>query len=158
MKLITLGLLGAIGLQLVGCASVSNGTTQAIRVETVAANGTPVEGAQCSLTNDSGSVNVTTPGSIIVHRSSSNLNVICKKDGNDPASATVVSRVAGSMFGNILLGGGVGAIVDHSNGSAYNYPEWIRLVSGQSLTFDRSDFKAGEVTPPHASTEVASKK
>src|SRR5450830_1008349 len=125
MKLITLGLAGVLGMQLVGCASVSNGTTQAIRVETLATNGTPVEGAQCSLTNDSGSFNVTTPG---------------------------------SMFGNILLGGGVGAIVDHSNGSAYNYPEWIRLVSGQNLTFDRSDFKSGEATAPHQTTEVASKK
>ncbi|MFZ6849916.1 hypothetical protein [Undibacterium sp. RuRC25W] len=134
------------------------GATQAIRVETLATNGTPVEGAQCSLTNDSGSFNMTTPGSVLIHRSSSNLSVICKKDGNDPASATVISRVAGSMFGNILLGGGVGAIVDHSNGSAYNYPEWIRLVSGQNLTFDRSDFKSGEATAPHQTTEVASKK
>ncbi len=79
MKLLSLGIVGLLGLQLVGCASVSNGTTQAIRLETLTADGKTVEGAQCSLTNDSGSFNVTTPGSVLVHRSSANLNIICKK-------------------------------------------------------------------------------
>jgi len=61
------------------------------------------------------------------------------------------------MFGNIILGGGIGAIVDHSNGSAYNYPEWMRLVFGQNLTFDRGDYKSGEATAPRQTSEVASK-
>lgn len=134
-------------LQLVGCASVSNGTSGSMRVETVSKAGQPIEGAVCNLTNDSGTFTVTTPGSVLVHRSSSDLRVECKKTGEPTAAGTVTSRVAGSLFGNILLGGGIGMIVDHSNGSAYNYPEWIRLVMGDTeAVFDRKDFVAGAPT------------
>ncbi|CAM3782010.1 hypothetical protein [Roseateles saccharophilus] len=147
MRLIIYAALVAVSLQLVGCASVSNGTTGSMRVETVSAAGQAVEGATCNLTNDSGTVSVTTPGSVLVHRSSSDLHVECKKVGEPSAAGTVTSRVAGSLFGNILIGGGIGAIVDHSNGSAYNYPEWIRLVMGDSeAVFDRKDFVAGAPT------------
>jgi len=34
------------------------------------------------------------------------------------------------MFGNILLGGGIGAVVDHNNGSAYEYPSFIQVTMG----------------------------
>lgn len=118
-----------------------------MRVETISKAGQPVEGASCNLTNDSGSVTVTTPGSVVVHRSSSDLRIECKKAGEPTGSGTITSRVAGSMFGNILLGGGIGMIVDHSNGSAYNYPEWIRLVMGDTeAIFDRKDFVSGAPT------------
>ena len=35
------------------------------------------------------------------------------------------------MFGNIILGGGVGAIIDHNNGSAYEYPALIKIFMGR---------------------------
>lgn len=34
------------------------------------------------------------------------------------------------MFGNIIFGGGIGAIVDHNNGSAYEYPTFIQVLMG----------------------------
>lgn len=147
MKFIVYAAAATVVLQLFGCASVSNGTTGSMRVETISKAGQPVEGASCNLTNDSGTYIVTTPGSVVVHRSSSDLRVECKKPGEPTGAGTVTSRVAGSMFGNILLGGGIGAIVDHSNGSAYNYPEWIKLVMGDTeAIFDRKDFVAGAPT------------
>ncbi|CAN5172361.1 hypothetical protein BH11PSE10_BH11PSE10_12920 [soil metagenome] len=136
--------------QLFGCASVSNGTTGTVRLETVSKTGTPIEGAQCSLTNDTGSVSLTTPGSVVVHRSSSDLKIDCRKADQPAGSAVAISRVTGSMFGNILLGGGIGAIVDHSNGSAYNYPEWMKIVLGDNLVFDRKDFVTGAPTQAKA--------
>jgi len=139
--------------QLFGCASVSNGTRGSMRIETVSQSGEPIEGAQCSLTNNKGSVSVTTPGSVLVHRSSSDLHIDCKKDGQPTGSAVVMSRIAGSFFGNILIGGGIGMIVDHSNGSAYNYPEWIKLAMGDSLVFDRKDFVAGAPTAPQGASQ-----
>jgi hypothetical protein len=149
--------------QIVGCASVSNGTSGPIRVETIGSDGVAVAGAKCDLTNDYGTFSVVTPASVIVHRSSKDLQVTCKKDGLPDATANVISRTTGSMFGNILIGGGIGAIVDHSNGSAYNYPEWIKFVMGQFAIFDRKDFVEGAPTAPQkadAATKVsdASKK
>ena len=141
--------------QLFGCASVSNGTTGTVRLETVSKAGTPIEGAQCSLVNDSGTVTLTTPGSVVVHRSSSDLKIDCRKADQPAGSAVAISRVTGSMFGNILIGGGIGAIIDHSNGSAYNYPEWMRIVLGDNLVFDRRDFASG--VPTQATTPEASK-
>ena len=48
------------------------------------------------------------------------------------------------MAGNIILGGGIGAIIDHNKGTAYTYPTWMQLVFGQTLVFDRSDEKDGQ--------------
>jgi hypothetical protein len=48
------------------------------------------------------------------------------------------------MWGNIILGGGIGAIVDHNKGTAYTYPTWVQLVFGKSLVFDRQMEKEGQ--------------
>lgn len=143
------------GSQLVGCASVSNGTSGAIRVETVGRDGVAVAGAKCDLTNDYGTFSVVTPSSVIVHKSSKDLQVTCKKDGYADATANVISGVTGSMFGNIILGGGIGAIVDHSNGSAYNYPDWIKFVMGQFAIYDRKDFVEGASSPAKKAVPAA---
>ncbi|MEY3286648.1 MAG: hypothetical protein RL500_1378, partial [Pseudomonadota bacterium] len=45
--------------------------------------------------------------------------------------------------GNIIFGGGIGAIIDHTKGTAYTYPTWVQLVFGRSLVFDRSAEKEG---------------
>ena len=116
----------------VGCSTISgSGTTQALSVQTYASDGQDVEGAKCEMTNDEGTWFVTTPGSTIVHRSNKDLQVICKKPGIDIGTASVVSRTKGNMFGNIILGGGIGAIVDHNNGSAYDYPSLIKIYMGR---------------------------
>ena len=97
--------------------------------------------------NDEGTWFVTTPGSTIVHRSNKDLEVICKKLGMDVGNANVVSRTKGNMFGNIILGGGVGAIIDHNNGSAYEYPSIIKIFMGRSVKIDGNTSAAVEVKP-----------
>jgi hypothetical protein len=42
------------------------------------------------------------------------------------------------MFGNIIFGGGVGAIIDHNNGSAYEYPPSLKIVMGTSQRIENS--------------------
>ena len=53
----------------------------------------------------------------------------------------------------IILGGGIGAIIDHNKGTAYTYPTWIQLVPGKTLVFDRSDEKEGEPVQGKEPTE-----
>ena len=38
------------------------------------------------------------------------------------------------MFGNIIFGGGIGAIIDHNNGSAYEYPPTVKIMMGNKQT------------------------
>jgi len=124
---------GFLIILLSGCASVTGSTTQAISVQSRAANGKEIKEAQCDLVNKRGTYFISTPGTITISRSNDNLMVTCRKDGFDNGRATVVSDTKGSMFGNILLGGGIGAIVDHNNGSAYEYPSFIQVVMGQDV-------------------------
>ena len=130
-------------LYLTGCASITKDVNQPIKVETYADN-KMVEGAKCIGKNERGESAATTPGNLVVHRSGQNLNVTCDKDGVK-GFATLVSRANGGMFGNILFGGGIGAIIDHNKGTAYSYPDWVRVILGDNLVFDRKNNKDNEV-------------
>lgn len=89
--------------------------------------------------NDRGQWSTMAPGAVSVHRSGENLLINCEKDGEKPGQATVISRANGGMFGNIVFGGGIGAIIDHNKGTAYTYPSWLRIVMGDNLIFDRKN-------------------
>jgi hypothetical protein len=67
---------------------------------------------------------------VTITRSNDDMQVLCKKDGLEPGRATVVSATKGSMFGNIILGGGIGAVIDHNSGAAYEYPAFFQVVMG----------------------------
>lgn len=136
-----------------GCASVMNDTSHPVKVETRTASGEVVAGAECKLTNDYGSVMVKSGESTPVRRSSKDLDILCTHPGNPNAAARAISRANAGMFGNIILGGGIGALIDHSKGTAYTYPTWMQLVFGRTLVFDRAGEKDGQPAP--ASEPVA---
>lgn len=126
-----------------GCASITGDTAQSIRVETKTADGKEIRDADCELFNEYGSFRVKSPGNVMVRRSSTDLNVTCTKDELPKAEAKSVSRANAGMFGNIIFGGGIGAIIDHNKGTAYTYPHWIQMTFGKVLAFDRTDDKDG---------------
>ena len=139
--------LACVLLVLTGCATVSgSGSNQSISVQTFASDGSEIEGVKCDMTNDEGTWFVMTPGSTTVHKSNKDLQVVCKKSGIDIGTANVVSRTKGNMFGNIILGGGIGAIVDHNNGAAYEYPGLIKVYMG------RTNQRIEEQAPTQTST------
>jgi hypothetical protein len=121
-------------LALTGCASVTGSSTQNISIQTRAPDGKEVKEAQCDLINKRGTYFVTTPGTIMISRSNDDLTVTCRKEGFENGRAGVVSNTKGSMFGNILLGGGIGAIIDHNTGSAYEYPTFVQVMMGSNVT------------------------
>ena len=120
-----------------GCASIVSGQNQALSV-TTKNKGTDVAGAKCSLANDKGTWYITTPGSVTVRRSFSDLSVNCALDGIDPGASMVKSSTKGMAFGNILFGGVIGAGVDMSTGAAYDYPEVIIVDMGVTTKVDKS--------------------
>lgn len=137
----------AATLALTGCASVMNDTTHPMRVETKAASGELVAGAECKLTNDYGTVSGKSGETLQVRRSSKDLDITCVHPSNPNATARAISRANSGMWGNIIIGGGIGAIIDHNKGTAYTYPTWVQLAFGKALVFDRSGEKEGQPTP-----------
>ena len=42
------------------------------------------------------------------------------------------------MIGNIIIGGGIGAMIDHSKGTGYNYPDQLSVEMGKAIVIDRA--------------------
>jgi len=145
MKTLTLLAFIAATLLTSGCSTLTaGGTAQPVTVLTYTPDGKDLNEAKCELTNDVGSWSVTTPNTPTVSRSNKDLFVTCKKESFEQGTANVVSRTKGNMFGNIIFGGGVGAIIDHNNGSAYEYPATIKIVMGKSQRIEESSSQAVE--------------
>lgn len=138
-----------------GCASVINDVTHPIKVETQTEAGVLVAGADCTLSNDKATSTMKSGETGNVRRSGGDLEIVCRHPSNPEAIAKATSRVNGGMFGNILIGGGIGAVVDHARGTAYTYPSWVKLVFGKVLTFDRRDEQEGQPTPAAETTNAA---
>ena len=145
MRLLVFVAFGFCFANLSGCASIVNDSTNPVRLETYSQSGGEVKDMECKVENDYGAQTVKTPGTLQVHRSSRDLQIVCTKAGEVDAKGVAVSRANGGMFGNIIFGGGIGAIIDHNKGTAYTYPQWIRLVIGKMLGYDRKDDK--DATP-----------
>ena len=112
-----------------GCSTLTGeGTAQNISVETIErGSGDRIIDARCDLSNDEGAWTVLTPGSVMVHRSNKPLSVKCQKTGYIQDYSSVDSKTKANMWGNIIIGGGIGALIDHNNGAAYEYPDVVRI-------------------------------
>jgi hypothetical protein len=87
-----------------------------------------------------------TPAVVPVAKGSNNIVMDCTKQGLEDGEAVVTSRVGAATFGNVLAGGLIGAVVDQATGKAYNYPDWIQILMGKILGFDRSNQQDGKPT------------
>lgn len=135
----------SVSISLTGCATITKDANQSVQIETYSKDNQPISGAKCVAKNERGEWTATSPGSVSVHRSGENLLINCEKEGEQAGMGTVISRANGGMFGNLIFGGGIGAIIDHNKGTAYTYPSWLRIVMGESLVYDKKDEK--ENTP-----------
>jgi len=143
------------GSTLVGCASITGTTGQSVSIETLEKNGKSVAGASCELTNSKGKWFISTPGTVAIRRSNDDMSILCKKDGLDPGIATVVSDTKGMMWGNILVGGGIGALVDHNTGAAYEYPVLIQIMMGSNIKIEPPKPKQEDVGSAAASAPTS---
>ncbi len=116
-------------LALTGCASISGEKLQPLSVTTVMDN-KEVSGVGCTLSNDAGSWFITSPGSTTVHKSTGDLVIDCKRD-SVAGNTRVVSKSNGAVWGNILLGGGIGYIIDRNTGAGFDYPATVTVMLRQ---------------------------
>jgi hypothetical protein len=118
-----------------GCSTITQSESQSLAL-TATYESKPVD-AECQLKNDKGSWDAKTPSNVTVRKSNEDLEVTCKKDGMPDGILKAISRAAGSMFGNIIFGGGIGAIIDHSKGTGYDYPSQLPVKMGESVVVDK---------------------
>ena len=113
-----------LALPLGACATVIDGTSQNIGLVT-----TPV-GATCTMTRQGVVLaQITpTPGQVEVSKSKDDILVACEKAGYQKAEVKVISSFGGTTFGNILLGGVVGVVVDAASGANHKYPDSVTVV------------------------------
>lgn len=122
VRLVALAFTLAVG----GCASVTTGSRQTLLVQTSNDTG-PLEDASCSLTSDKGSWQVQTPGTVSVDLSYQDLHARCSAPGHATAVRSYASTTKPMTFGNVLVGGLIGATVDISSGAAYQYPNVLSI-------------------------------
>lgn len=120
-KLKYTGVLALIpAMMLTGCASVTSGTHQRIRVIT-----SPVKGAHCRLKNNRGVWTLNrTPMTIRIHRSNKPLYIRCAK-GPYYGRKILASGINAMTAGNVLAGGIVGVAIDAADDAAYHYPSAV---------------------------------
>lgn len=118
-----------------GCATITQSEGQSLAL-TATYQGKPVD-PMCQLKNDKGSWDSKAPANVTVRKSNEDLEVTCKKEGMPDGLLKAISRAAGSMFGNIIFGGGIGAIIDHNKGTGYDYPDQLPVKMGESVVVDK---------------------
>ena len=107
------------------CASIVSDATQVVSVETP-----NCKGAKCRMTNSEGVFYIqSTPGSTAIQKAYGDLTITCEKDD---FSFTSIHKSKANMatYGNILLGGIPGALIDGGSGKGYDYP--TLLINGLS--------------------------
>lgn len=102
--------IGVLAVVASGCATVIHGTKQTVAIHSVP------EGATATILPE-GSV-VTTPAEIKLSRKNAH-TVLFERDGFARAIGYLDRVTSGAVYGNLLLGGFIGASVDNSNGAAY---------------------------------------
>jgi hypothetical protein len=110
-----------------GCASITGSKTQPISI-TAVCEAEQVQGASCTITNDKGVAYVFTPGTAMVSKSTADLSVTCTKDKVSSNATIVKSSNNVNIWGNILLGGPIGAAVDAGTGAGFDYPPTVNVA------------------------------
>ena len=117
----------AAALALSGCATIFNGQTQAVSIQSVP------DGAAISVTNRAGEKihSGTTPVSLTLKRGAGyfkpeTYTVSYSKDGFTTQDITITGTMSGWYIGNLLFGGVIGMLaVDPVTGAMYIFPDAV---------------------------------
>lgn len=136
-----------LGLSLSGCATIIEGTTQPLAVTSL-----PAQGAKCTLQNSQGTYYVTTPGTVIVHKTKTDLKIKCTKVGYEDSNIVQTANLAATTASNVLAGGVIGLGVDAARGANYYYDSPVTVVMTPVPTAANHTADADDVGNPATST------
>lgn len=141
---------------LTGCASMSGARIQTITVQTVQDHKEVTE-AGCILSNGVGRWFITTPGKITINKNIDDLTVECSKEDVGTGSEVIASSANGGMWGNVLLGGPIGYVVDRKSGAGYDYPQTVvvslKKAAPVAKPVEKAKTKAEDAASPPAADE-----
>jgi hypothetical protein len=100
-----------------GCASIIGDQSQPISIDTP-----NCPEASCRLSNSEGTYFVkSTPETVVVNKAFGDMTMTCEK-GKEQETSVHKSSANIATFGNLLLGGIPGALIDGGSGAGYDYP------------------------------------
>ncbi|GGD00242.1 hypothetical protein GCM10011396_54700 [Undibacterium terreum] len=79
------------------------------------------------------------------------MSIDCKKDSL-AGNVAVVSKSNGAVWGNILIGGGIGYIIDRNTGAGFDYPPSVMVTLRQ--IGDAAGNKPAGAAPSVATNDV----
>lgn len=113
----TMLLAAALAALVIGCATLTREPNQNIGLTAPGCT----EPVQCTFTNKKGTWSAEVPGMVSVRRSDDPLRIACKM-GDEQWHEKVEGQRGGRAWGNVILGGGVGGIVDANTDAHWDYP------------------------------------
>ena len=120
----------ALLLTVTGCASIIEGTSQTITLNT------NPPGADCALMREGVVIGrvTPTPGSVVIQKTKHDIMIACTKAGYQEATYLNHSGAAGATFGNIVLGGGIGWAINSASGADNKYDSPVNITLVPALT------------------------
>jgi hypothetical protein len=117
-------IVGALALSLGGCATIINGPSQEVTVNT------NPSGADCALDRHGETIARVnpTPASATIDKTKYDITVVCRKAGFQEATYVDKSGIAGAVWGNFGLGGLIGWGVDSATGSDNHYDSPVNIT------------------------------
>ena len=96
------------------CATILNSGDQTVRIN----SNLP---AEVQITNAKGELvsTMTAPGSVSLSKQDAPYEVVVSAQGYSTQTVVLDSKTTGSFWGNLIIGGGIGMIVDYINGTMW---------------------------------------
>ncbi len=102
---------------LTGCSTIVNDSHVPINLSF-----SDSSGGECMLKNKREEYQTNIPATVAVRRSDDPLAYKCTTDDGRKATGSILSEIGNTMAGNIIFGGGIGAIIDANNDMHRVYP------------------------------------
>ena len=129
-----------------GCGTITQGTSQDIAIATIP------PGGHCDLNRRGEHVAsvYSTPGSVVVDKSTKDIVLTCNKPGYQTASINLESDPSLGLFGNAIIGGAIGVGIDYATGAANKYPSsaMVPLALAEPGTVSATRLEARSLCTP----------
>ena len=106
-----------------GCSSIVNEKTAGINID---APGCPT-GTECTLKNKKGEYQASVPSHVTIPKSDDALHIECRTPDGRVYVNAMESKMGAMIWGNVIFGGGVGAIVDAHTDAHRIYPHTVKV-------------------------------